>query len=123
MDDFIKSNQSLADAILKANLELANELKKIPSKLDELLACMKELFDMIKAAGEESEPGVPSDAGSVTEQLQKIADQNQKTLESNQAIANSMEEISRKIKTGTPISQLVSSYPRINIRSLPQRRQ
>ena len=117
--ELVKSNQKIIDEVIVANSDLRNELGKLPPKIDELVFQMKSFMNLVRMAGEETDVSIPSDMMSpVTEQLQKIVEQNQKVLESNQEMINSMGEINKKIKSGTPVSQLFSSYPRINIRSL-----
>ncbi len=117
--ELIRNNQKIVDDLVKTNVDLRNEIAKLPPKIDDLVLQMKSFMDLVRMAGEESEVSIPSDMMKpVTEQLQKMVEQNQKVLESNQEMLNSMEEINKKIRTGTPVSQLLSSYPRINIRSL-----
>ncbi len=120
--ELIKGNQKIVDEVIKANSELRNELSRMPPKIDELIFQMKSFINMVKMAGEESEITIPQDLMSpVTEQLQKMVEQNQKVLDSNQEMISSLDEINKKIKTGTPVSQLAAAYPRINIRSLQKR--
>ncbi len=120
--ELVKSNQRIVDEVIKANADLRNELAKLPPRIDELVRQMKDFIHMLSMAGAESEVSIPSDMMSpVTEQLQKINDQNQKLLESNQEMIGSMDEMNKKIKSGTPVSQLFASYPRITIRSLQKK--
>lgn len=120
--ELVKSNQRIIDEVIKANSDLRSELSKLPPRIDELVRQMKDFMHLLSAAGSESEVSIPSDMMSpVTEQLQKIADQNQKLLESNQEMIGAMGEMNKKIRTGTPVSQLFASYPRISIRSLQKK--
>ncbi len=117
--ELVKGNQKIVDEVIKANSELRNELGRLPSKIDELIFQMKSFMNIIRMAGEESSVSIPPEMmNPVTDQLQKISDQNIKVLESNQEVIGSLEELNKKIKSGTPVSQLLSAYPRINIRSL-----
>lgn len=123
MDDLVKSNQRVIEEMAKANSELKGELERIPQKIDELLSELKDFMALIKTAGEEGGIQAAPDISPVAEQLQKITDQNQKVLESNQELINSMDEINKKIKSGTPVSQLLSAYPKISVRGLEKRQQ
>ncbi len=120
--ELVKSNQKIIDEVIKANFDLRNELSKLPPRIDELVHQMKDFMRLLSAAGGESEVSIPSDMmNPVTEQLQKIAEQNQKLLDSNLEMISSMEEINKKIRTGTPVSQLFASYPKIIIKSLQKK--
>ncbi len=117
--ELVKSNQKIVDEVIKANSDLRNELAKMPPKLDELIIQMKTFMNLVRMAGEESEVSIsPEMMNPVTEQLQKLTEQNQKVLDSNEEVMSSLEEINKKIKSGTPVSQLLASYPKINIRGL-----
>lgn len=116
--ELVKTNQRIIDEVIKANSDLRNELSRLPPKIEDLVNEMKGFMNLIKLAGEEEVSLPPDVMKPVTEQFQKMIDQNQKLVESNQEVLSSLEEISKKIKTGTPVSQLLSSYPKIRIRSL-----
>lgn len=117
--ELVKSNQKIVDEVIKANSELRNELGKLPPKVDELVFQMKSFMNLIRMAGEENEVSIPPEMMTpVTDQLKKISDQNEKVLESNQEVMSSLEDLNKKIKTGTPVSQLLAAYPKINIRGL-----
>jgi methyl-accepting chemotaxis protein len=114
--ELIKTNQKLIDEIVKADNELRNELSKLPKKIDELISSMREFIELVKAAGEE-EVSFES-AKTVGEQFKKIIEQNQQLLETNQQMLETLTEISKKLKGGTPVSQLLARYPQLKIRSL-----
>lgn len=115
--ELVKSNQKIIDDVIRANSELRNELSRLPPKMEDLIVEMKSFMNLIKMAGEEEVSMPPEAMKPVTEQFQKMVEQNQKLVESNQEVLSSLEEISKKLKTGTPVSQLLSSYPRIRIKS------
>jgi len=116
--ELVKTNQKLIDEIVKADDRLRDELSKIPVKIDELVASMKGFMDLIKVAGEEEVSFTPEAMKPVTEQFQKIVEQNQRLVESNQQVLEALNEISRKIRAGTPVSQLLTTYPKLKIKSL-----
>jgi len=110
--ELIRSNQKIVNDVIQANSELRNEMSKLPPKIEELTTMMKNFIALVEAAGKE-EVSVPSAEAlkPLTEYLQKMVDQNQKVLEGNQAMIEQLDNISRKLRGGTPVSQLLSSYP------------
>lgn len=117
--ELAKSNQKIIDEVIKANSDLRGELSRLPPKMEELIVEMKGLMSLIKMAGEGEYLFSSADVMKpVEEQLKKMVDQNQKLVESNQEVLSSLEDLNKKIKTGTPITQLLSTYPRIRIKSL-----
>ncbi|MEM3609801.1 MAG: hypothetical protein QXK49_01660 [Candidatus Aenigmatarchaeota archaeon] len=114
--ELIRSNQKIVNDVIQANAELRNEISKLPPKIEELTNMMRNFIALVEAAGKE-EISAPSTEAlkPLTEYLQKMVDQNQKILESNQAMIDQLDNISRKIRGGTPISQLMS-YPGIKLR-------
>lgn len=115
--ELIRTNQKIVDDVIHANTELRNELSKLPSKIDDLTVAMKNFISLVEAAGREdiSTPG-PEAFKPLTEQLQKIADQNQKLLENNQSVLEELDNINKKLRSGTPVSQLLSAYPGLKLR-------
>lgn len=115
--ELIRSNQKIVNDVIQANSELRNELAKMPAKIDELTGLMKNFITLIEAAGKEeiSTPG-PELMKPVTEELKKMVEQNQKILETNQAMIDKLDVMGRKMKRGTPVSELLSSYPSMRLR-------
>ena len=112
--ELIRSNQKIVNEVIKANMDLRNEIARLPNKIDELTLEMKKFLSLIEAAGrEEITAPSPESMKPVTEQLQKLVEQNQKMVENNQAILEGLDNISKKIRPagGTPVSHLMSSYP------------
>lgn len=114
--ELIKSNQRIVDEVINANSELRNEISKLPAKIDDLTTTMKSFISLVEAAGREeiTAPG-PEALKPLVDQFQKVVEQNQKLLESNQAMVEQLDNINRKLKTGTPVSQLLSAYPGIKL--------
>jgi division protein CdvB (Snf7/Vps24/ESCRT-III family) len=115
--ELIRSNQKIVNDVIEANSDLRNEISKLPPKIEELTTAMKNFISLVEAAGREevSAPG-PEMMRPVTEQLQKMVDQNQKILESNQAVIDQLDNIGKKMRGGTPVSQILSSYPGMKLR-------
>lgn len=115
--ELIRSNQKIVNDVIQANAELRNEISKLPSKFEELTSMMKNFIALVEAAGKE-EVSTPSAETfkPLTEYLQKMVDQNQKIMEGNQAMLDQLDNISKKLRGGTPVSQLMSSYPGIKFR-------
>jgi len=117
--ELIRSNQKLVADVIRANSELRNELSKLITKMDELITTVKSFMALVRVAGEEEIVGPSVAAGpspELTEQFESIAEQNKALIEGNKAILEALENINRKIKAGTPVSQLLKSYPKIKIR-------
>jgi len=110
--ELIRSNQKIVNDVIKANTELRNEVSKVPSKLDDLIASMKNFISLIEAAGREEISAPSADSlKPLTEQLKKLVEQNQKLLEGNEAMIDELSNISKKLRSGTPVSRVVTSYP------------
>ena len=115
--ELIRSNQKIVNDVIQANTELRNEMSRLPSKIDEMTITMKSFISLIEAAGKEevSAPG-PEIMKPVTEELKKMVEQNQKILESNQAMLDKLDNLSSRPRRGTPVSELLTSYPGIRLR-------
>jgi methyl-accepting chemotaxis protein len=110
--ELIRSNQKIVNDVIQANAELRNEISKLPPKIEELTNMMKSFISLVEAAGKEEVSGPSTESlKPLTEYMQKMVDQNQKLLEGNQSMIEQLDNISRKLKGGTPVSQLLSSYP------------
>lgn len=114
--DLIRTNQKLIDEIVRADTQLRNELSRLPGKIDELVSAMKTFMDLVRAAGAE-ETLSPEAMKPVAEQIGKLVEQNQKLVENNQQILDSLAEISKRMRTGTPVSSLLTAYPGLKLRS------
>jgi len=115
--DLIRSNQKIVNDVVQANTELRNELSRIPSKIDELIKSMKDFISLIEAAGKEEIAAPATESFKpMVEQLQKMVEQNQRLLESNEEMINKLDNIEKKIRGGTPVSRILSSYPGMRLR-------
>ena len=115
--ELIRSNQKIVNDVIQANSELRNEISKLPPKIEELTTTMKSFIALVEAAGREEVGGPSADSlKPLTEYMQKMVDQNQKMLEGNQTMIEQLDGISRKLRGGTPVSQLMSSYPGMKFR-------
>jgi len=110
--ELIRSNQKIVNDVIQANAELRNEISKLPPRIEELTTMMKNFIALVEAAGREEVSASSAESlKPLTEYLQKMVDQNQKILEGNQSMIEQLDNISRKLRGGTPVSQLLSSYP------------
>jgi methyl-accepting chemotaxis protein len=114
--ELIRGNQKIVNDVIQANAELKNELSKIPPKVEELIDTMNNFLSLIEAAGKEETGTAPQQPSADTfkpmiEELKKISDQNQKLIESNQAVLEEINRTSKRLKGGTPVSSLLSTYP------------
>ena len=115
--ELIRGNQKIVNDVIQANAELKNELSKMPAKIDELIGTMNNFLSLVEAAGTEEtettpQPAINADVFKpMIEELKKISDQNQKLVESNQAVIEEMNRANRRMKGGTPVSSLLSTYP------------
>jgi len=78
---------------------------------------MKNFVNLVKSSAEDEISFSPDAMKPLTEQLQKMIDQNKQNTETNKQIIETLGEISKKLKTGTPVSHILSNYPNLKIRS------
>ena len=116
MLDLIKLNQRVVNEVIKSNVDLRNELSRIPSKLDDLIGEMKRFMSMIEAAGMEESLPTNETMKPLSDNLKKMIEQNQRLIENNQAILESLDNMNKKLRSGTPVSQLLSMYPNLKLR-------
>ncbi|MCD6477252.1 MAG: hypothetical protein J7K26_03810 [Candidatus Aenigmarchaeota archaeon] len=115
--ELVKTNQNIINEIVKANSDLRIELSKIPKKIDELIETMKDFMDLIETAGSEEIVGPGTESiKPLIEEIKKLSEENKKLIENNTAIMEALETINKKIKRGTPVSALLSSYPNIKLK-------
>jgi methyl-accepting chemotaxis protein len=98
--ELIKSNQRIVDDVVKADMELRDEMSKVPGKIDELLSSMHEFMEILKtSATEETVTDISKDVmqplvGKMTEMIE----QNKKTVEVGQATLTSLGIIDKRLK-------------------------
>ena len=115
--ELIRSNQKIVNDVIQANSDLRNEISRLPPKIEELTSTMKNFISLVEAAGREETTGPTSESMKpLTEQLGKMIEQNQKILESNQTMVDHLDDISKKLRGGTPVSRILTSYPGMKIR-------
>lgn len=122
--ELIRSNQKIVNDVIRANADLRNEISRIPSKMDELITTMKHFISLVEAAGREEVSGPSAESFKpLEEHLKKMVEQNQKLLEGNEAIVEKLDGLGKKMRSGTPVSRFVSSYPGMRFRRDVKRRE
>lgn len=109
--ELVKTNQKIINEVIRANLELRGELAKMPIKMDQLIDEIKDLINLIEHAGREET------MGSSPEILKPIVEQIKAMSEQNKAMLEAIDNLNKKVKSGTPVSKLLSSYPSVKLRS------
>ncbi len=117
--DLIRTNQKLVDDVLRANQELREELARIPDKIDGLTKSLNELIDMIKAAASSEEESITTNIQ--LPELREMVEMQKEILKTNKHMLEAIEELTQKIKPGTPVSHIITKYPNIKIRSVQTR--
>jgi len=100
--DIVRMNQSMVDELAKSNDALRIELAKLPAKIDELVASMKEIISFIKSSGEEETVGITKEAmkplvGKFDEMIQT----NRAMSEKSDSMLELLDDISKKLKRPT----------------------
>jgi methyl-accepting chemotaxis protein len=95
--ELIKANQQIVDDLVKANLELRNEVARIPPKIDELLGTLNEFVSLLKSASQEEAPGTEA-MKPIADNLAQLVEFNKKAVESNQAMINALDTIDKRLK-------------------------
>jgi methyl-accepting chemotaxis protein len=115
--ELIRTNQKLIDEIVRADNQLRNELSRLPSKIDELVEQLKAFMNLVRVAGEEqvSAPSTES-MKPLAEKFDKLIEQNRQIIDNNKNVLEAIEDMGRKAKTGTPVSELMSRYPNLKLR-------
>ncbi len=99
MIELIKANQQIVDDLVRANLDLRNEISRLPGKMDELMGTLNEFVSLLKAASQEEVTGNSNDAmRPLAEGIGQLVEYGKKTVESNQAIIGSLDEIDKRLK-------------------------
>ncbi len=113
----IRTNQKIVDDVLRSDMEMKREMTKLIMKMDDTINEMKSFVNLVKASAEEEISFPPEVMKPLAEQIQKLVEQNQKTAEINQHIMETLNEMSKKLKTGTPVSRILSNYPNLKIKN------
>ncbi len=95
--ELIKANQQIVDDLVRANLELRNEIARIPSKIDELLGTLNEFVSLLKSASQEEAPGTEA-MKPLADSLTQLVEYNRKAVDSNQAMITALDTIDKRLK-------------------------
>ncbi|MFH1105760.1 MAG: hypothetical protein V1731_00945 [Candidatus Aenigmatarchaeota archaeon] len=95
--ELIKANQQIVDDLVRANLELRNEMSRIPSKIDELLGTLNEFVSLLKSASQEEAPGAET-MKPIADSLVQLVEYNKKAVDSNQAMITALDTIDKRLK-------------------------
>jgi predicted transcriptional regulator len=98
--ELIKSNQRIVDDVVKADVELRDEISKVPGKIDELLSSMHEFMEILKtSATEETVTDISKDVMQpLVGKMSEMIEQNKKTVEVGQATLTSLGIIDKRLK-------------------------
>ncbi len=113
--ELIKTNQRLVDDMLRANNSLREELERTADKIDKLAKSMEELIEMIKAASVEELSSLI--AKIEIPEIKELVKTQKELLDINNQILDALDALNRKIKAGTPVSQILAQYPGLKLRS------
>ncbi|MBU5687790.1 MAG: hypothetical protein QXQ58_02605 [Candidatus Aenigmatarchaeota archaeon] len=109
--EIVRMNQQIVDELAKSNDALRIELSKIPGRLDELIADMKELIAFIKASGEVEQTGLsPEIMKPVVEKLEDLVNINKSFAEKNEAMMELLDEVNKRLKR-SPVGIQPSPQP------------
>lgn len=100
--DIVRMNQSIVDELVRSNDALKLELSKLPAKLDEMTAELKELVMFIKNSGEEEIVSMNQESMKpIVDKLDEIVKTNKMMTERNDSVVELLDEISKKLKKPT----------------------
>lgn len=113
--DIVRMNQQMVDELAKSNDALRIELSKLPAKIDELVASMKEIISFIKSSGEEETVGITKEAMKpLVEKFDEMIKTNRAMSEKSDSMLELLDDISKKLKRPT-----VRHLPRTSLLSRP----
>src|SRR3972149_1156535 len=107
MVDIGRMNQQLVDELAKANDALRIEISRLPARIEELVADLKELLSYIKASASEDQAGIVFGGNEqgfaegmkpLAQKLDVLIDTNKKIVENNAALLNVLEEMDNKMR-------------------------
>jgi len=97
--DIVRMNQQMVDELAKSNDALRIELTKLPAKIDELVASMKEIISFIKSSGEEETVGITKEAMKpLVEKFDEMINTNKTMSEKSDSMLELLDDISKKLK-------------------------
>ena len=99
MIELIKANQQIIDDLVRTNLDLRNEMSRIPGKMDELMGTLNEFVSLLKAASQEEVSGTSAETMKpMVEGMNQLVEYNKKIVETNQAVIGSLDAIDKRLK-------------------------
>ncbi len=113
--ELIKTNQRLVDDMLRANNSLREELERTANKIEKLSKSVEELVEMIKAASAEELSSLV--AKIEIPEMKELMKTQRELLDVNNQILEALDALNRKIRAGTPVSQILAHYPGLKLRS------
>ena len=100
--DIVRMNQAMVDQLAKSNDALRIELAKLPAKIDELVASMKEIISFIKSSGEEETVGITKEAMKpLVGKFDEMIKTNKAMSEKSDSMLELLDDISKKLKRPT----------------------
>jgi len=119
--DIVRMNQQMVDELAKSNDALRIELAKLPAKIDELVASMKEIISFIKSSGEEENVGITKEAMKpLVEKFDEMINTNKTMAEKSDSMLELLDDISKKLKR--PTIRPLSGRPILQRQTQPLRR-
>jgi len=100
--DIVRMNQQMVDELAKSNDALRIELSKLPAKIDELVASIKEIISFIRSSGEEETVGVTKEAMKpLVGKFDEMIKTNKAMSEKSDSMLELLDDISKKLKRPT----------------------
>ena len=97
--DIVRMNQMMVDELAKSNDALRIELSKLPARIDELVANMKEIISFIKSSGESETVGITKEAMKpLVDKFDEMINTNRAMSEKSESMLELLDDISKKIK-------------------------
>jgi len=85
--------------------------------MDDLIGEMRSFIRMVENAAREEISGPTAESMSpVVAAMNKLVEQNKQIIDHNQNVLESLETLNRKIRSGTPVSKLLTGYPGVKLR-------
>jgi hypothetical protein len=120
--ELVTTNQKIVDDLVRSNIDLRNEISRLPGKMDELIKTMNEFINILKlSAEEETAGGMPEQSlKPLAESMNKMVDYNKKVVDMNQSVLTALESIDSRLRRlyVVPPSRIVQPTKP----SLPERR-
>lgn len=100
--DIVRMNQQMVDQLARSNDALRIELSKLPAKIDELVASMREIISFIKSSGEEENVGITKEAMKpLIGKFDEMINTNKTMSEKSDSMLELLDDISKKLRRPT----------------------